>query len=162
MPEIKEICFPVSEAAKMKSYQIVKSGARLAFLSESRIFTYHNVNLSSKLLDLARTYSPPENSLNFLRGFIFTHLILRTQAEMNKTHLPVITEEQRIEYYRESTHLTREKDINDIDYRRYNQLRVEEAELGEFIETLGRFIPGKIYLQKGATELYYIYKKFVG
>ena len=159
IPQDFDILPLTKESAEIALSEIAADPMK-AVVEEGALIQANNPHLN--LLLHTRIKVGIKNQFDFIEGALFTHKILRTQAERGGGKLPVISPDLQHTYLVDAVDRVSNRPSLSISQDWSEQivsLRTEEPELGKVLEEITRYRPNKEDFNFGATEVYFIIRK---
>ena len=147
------------EAAELALSEIAANPDR-ALMEEGTIIQTENPQLN-QLLHL-RIQAGVSNQNDYIEGALWTHRILRKQAEQGGGKLPVISSKLTDDYLVDNLKRLENKPEISIDQDSKEQaqrLTTEEPELGNALAEITKYKPSKGDFDFGAVDVYSVIKK---
>ena len=159
-PSKEPSCLPVTKDAVQRALREIADDPTRVMLEESEILA-RNPELQSLIFASIKTYGVHEGP--FLEGALFTHRIIRTQAD-----IPIVSTQDKAIYLKDS--IDDLESINKTDPKgtmdalvtnRAKQLGQEDPELDRGLQELFKYRDGKTHLYAGAIATYFPIKQIV-
>ncbi len=164
-PEIpQQISFlPVTKEAAELALSEIAANPNRALMEEGTIIQTENPQLN-QLLHL-RIQAGVSNQNDYIEGALWTHRILRKQAEQGGGKLPVISSGLTDAYLVDNLERVESRPEISIDQDSKEQaekLMTEEPELGNALAEITKYRPSRGDFDFGATDVYFVVKKALG
>jgi len=152
---------PVTKEAVERALKEIAQDPGKAMMEESNIIQLQNPEINLTLHN--KLQSLPGEQRAYIEGALWTHRILRTQAELNGVNLPRIAPNVGEVYLRDCIDEIRSTGVSQTvdDYNRKLGERViaEEPELGNAIQEITKYRPAKESIYGGVADVYFLIKR---
>ncbi len=150
---------PVTEKAVNQALMEISFDPDAAIILEAGIIERQNPELN---LTLNMRLQDVTNSKTYIEGALFTHAILRWQANLNGTSLPRVTAPVATQYERDRIRDIQRTDVNMSIEEEWeilkNRMFKQEPNLQRAVEELTKYRPGRIDFFGASAEVYLLLK----
>jgi len=162
-PETSKL-FPLTTQSVERSLTRISEDPESAFMNESKAMGLGNPTLSLGLKILIQTLKPDEGT--FTEGALWTHKLLREQAEMLGEKVPVMSPEIWRAHMHDQMEATRKSAIKNPNAGKYDhtiqqieEISAQDPEFGKALKILTKYRAGQEHFYAGAINTYLPIKK---
>lgn len=154
--------FPVRREAVERALGEIAEDAGKAMMQEAGTLQFQNPAISTLLHSRMQVLSDP---IPYIEGALWTHRILRTQAELNGGQIPKVSHEGAGVWLKncvdELTKKGRDVSLDDFSRELGENVIAEEPELGKAIKEMTKYRPSKENFYSGSADVYFVLKKLL-